>query len=257
MPEMNKLTSSPKRELDVFYVLDISGSMMGDKIGALNRAMEECKDALTTLARSNSDAVVKIAVLTFSTGCRWITVNGPEAMEDFEWEDLEAGGLTDMGAALNELNSKLCQKEFLNSMTGSFLPVIIFMTDGHATDTYENALEEIRRNKWFRRGTKIGFALGDDADIKMISSVVGNSEAVIRTTDLTAFGKLMSFVAVTSSMLNSVTQPMGVEANGEIVVTKAGEEVGGFTTGGLPDGTYNPEPKPTQEEEEKWEGDED
>ena len=114
--------------------------------------------------------------------------------EDFEYEYLEAGGLTDIGAALKELNSKLSRHAFLNSMTGALMPVIIFMTDGYATDDYSKTLEEIRKNRWFARGTKIGFALGDDPDLKMLSSVVGNSEAVIKTTDLDLFKRLMKFV---------------------------------------------------------------
>ena len=63
----------------------------------------------------------------------------------------------------------------------------------------------MRENRWFRRATKIGFALGDDADKKMIASVVGNSEAVIQTNDLEVFKKLIRIVSVTSSMLKSQT----------------------------------------------------
>ena len=204
MPSTNSLTESPRKELHVFYVLDTSGSMEGAKISALNHAMEETTEALKTLAKGNGDARLKIAVMEFNTGCRWITSNGPEDLEeDFEYEYLEAGGLTDVGAALKELNSKLSRHAFLDSMTGALMPVIIFMTDGYATDDYEKELEEIRKNRWFARGTKIGFALGEDPDVKMLSSVVGNSEAVIKTTDLDLFKKLMRFVSVTASMLVS------------------------------------------------------
>ena len=188
MPRINNLSESPRKELHVFYILDTSGSMEGAKISALNHAMEECTAALKTPAKSNGDAKMKIAVMEFNSGCRWITSNGPEDLEeDFEYEYLKAGGLTDIGAALKELNSKLSRHEFLNSMTGALMPVIIFMTDGNATDDYQKALQEIRKNRWFARGTKIGFAIGDDPDYKMLSSVVGNSEAVIKTTDLELF----------------------------------------------------------------------
>ena len=171
MPAITDLGEAPRKELHVFYVLDTSGSMAGAKISALNHAMEECTEALKTLAKNHGDAKLKIAVMEFNSGCKWVTSNGPEDLEeDFEYEYLNAGGLTDMGAALKELNTKLSRHAFLNSMTGALMPVIIFMTDGFATDNYETALEEIRKNRWFRRGTKIGFALGDDPDVKMISS---------------------------------------------------------------------------------------
>ena len=142
MPSTDRLTESPRKELHVFYVLDTSGSMDGAKISALNHAMEECTEALKTLAKSNGDAKLKIAVMEFNSGCKWITSNGPEDLEeDFEYEYLQAGGLTDIGAALRELNNKLSRHAFLNSMTGALMPVIIFMTDGYATDDYTRALE--------------------------------------------------------------------------------------------------------------------
>lgn len=212
----------PRKELHVFYVLDTSGSMEGTKISTLNHAMEETIEALKTLAKGHGDAKLKIAVMEFNTGCKWITSNGPEDLEeDFEYEYLEAGGLTDIGAALKELNSKLSMHEFLGSITGALMPVIIFMTDGYATDEYTKALEEIRNNRWFVRGTKIGFALGEDPDVKMISSVVGNSEAVIKTSDLDLFKRLMQFVSVTSSMLVSKPSTSETSLSGADIVKMA------------------------------------
>lgn len=253
MPNTNSLTESPRKELHVFYVLDTSGSMEGAKISALNHAMEECTEALRTLARGNGDAKLKIAVMEFNTGCKWITSNGPEDLEeDFEYEYLKAGGLTDVGAALKELNDKLSTHAFLNSMTGALMPVIIFMTDGHATDDYTKELEKIRQNRWFARGTKIGFALGDDPDVKMVSSVVGNSEAVIKTTDLELFKRLMKFVSVTPSVLVSQSTTTETKVTGEKIVKQAKEQFGdSFESGGdLPLHEYNKEPEPPVDDED-------
>ena len=202
MPSINSLDEMPRRELHVFYVLDTSKSMEGAKINALNHAMEESMETLKTFAK-NSDIKLKIAVMEFNTGCRWITSNGPEDLEEgFKYEYLEAGGLSDMGAALKELNSKLSRHAFLNSKTGVLRPIIIFVTDGYSTDDYVKALEEIRKNKWYARGKKIGFALGDDSDVKMLSSIVGNSEAVIKTTDFDLFKNLMKYVFMPTSVVH-------------------------------------------------------
>lgn len=254
MPRINNLSESPRKELHVFYVLDTSGSMEGAKISALNHAMEECTEALKTLARSNGDARMKIAVMEFNSGCKWITSNGPEDLEeDFEYEYVKAGGLTDIGAALKELNSKLSRHEFLNSMTGALMPVIIFMTDGYATDDYQKALKEIRKNRWFARGTKIGFAIGDDPDYKMLSSVVGNSEAVIKTTDLELFKRLMRFVSVTASMLVSQSATTNTVNTGGDIINQAKKEMGipSDATVSLDRTEYDPEPV-WDEEDSGW-----
>lgn len=243
MPSTGALGKSARKELHVFYVLDTSGSMYGASISALNHAVEETTEALKTLAQSNGDADLKIAVLEFNSGCRWVTSNGPESAEDFEWEYLDAGGMTDIGAALRELDSKLSRHEFLKSVVGALMPVIVFMTDGFATDNYESALEEIRRNKWFTHGTKIGFAIGDDADLKMLSSVVGNSEAVIKTTDLELFKRLMRFVSVRASMIASQSHTTKSATGGDAIVKAAKEELGlpDNVTPNLSDNQYNKE----------------
>ncbi len=254
MPRISNLSESPRKELHVFYVLDTSGSMEGAKISALNHAMEECTEALKTLARNNGDAKMKIAVLEFNSGCNWITSNGPEDLEeDFEYEYLKAGGLTDIGAALTELNSKLSRHAFLNSMTGALMPVIIFMTDGNATDDYQKALQEIRKNRWFARGTKIGFAIGDDPDYKMLASVVGNSEAVIRTTDLELFKRLMRFVSVTASMLVSQSATTQAVNTGGDIIKQAKKELDlpSNATVKLDQSEYDPEPE-WDEEDSGW-----
>ncbi|OON99267.1 MAG: hypothetical protein ATN35_13415 [Epulopiscium sp. Nele67-Bin004] len=218
---LTDLGEAPRKELHIFYVLDTSGSMEGSKIASVNRAMEECTEALRTLAKNNGDAKLKIAVLEFNSGCRWVTNNGPENMDDFEWEDLQAGGVTDIGSALEELDEKLSRHHFLESMTGALMPVIIVMTDGYATDSYDESLLKIRENRWFKHSTKIGFVIGDDADENMITSIVGNSEAVIKTSDLDLFKRLMKFITVTSSVLVSKLTTDNKDDNGSTVVKNA------------------------------------
>lgn len=231
MPSIGNVSGVPRRALHIFYVLDTSGSMAmsgneeGTKISVLNRAMENCIEALKEFADKNADAELKIAVLEFSSGCKWVTFNGPESLEDFEWESLEAGGQTDFGVALRELNAKLSPDQYLASITGAYRPIIIFMTDGYPTDDYERELESIKTNKFFSKGVKIGFVIGEDADEKMITSVVGNPEAVIRTNDLALFSKLLVKVSVTSSMI--ATKPTMNNDAGEEAVRLANDQTGG------------------------------
>lgn len=242
MPTITTLEKPPRRALHIFYVLDTSGSMGGAPIATLNRAMEETVEVLRKQAKSNADAELKIAVLQFNSGAKWVQPNGPEDMEDFIWEDLTAGGLTDVGAALKELDSKLSRNAYLSSMTGAYLPVIIFMSDGYATDDYQKSLAQIRQNKWFARGTKIGFALGDDPDMKMISEVVGNCEAVVKTDDLDLFARLIKFASVTSSMLCSTSRTSAESVTGATVIEDAIDQ--GVAPASVVDTTVNYSPEP-------------
>jgi uncharacterized protein YegL len=189
--------SLPTRTLTVFYVLDTSVSMEGAPIAALNRAMVETIKALGELAKQQkSDCKLKIAVLSFNSTCRWMQPLGPEEAENFVWEDLQAGGLSNIGEALEELDSKLSRSAFLSDPSGNYLPLMIFMTDGYANDDYKKALNKIRENTWFKLGTKIGFAIGDDPDTGMIAEIVGDPEAVLRTDDLEEFAREIKFRSI-------------------------------------------------------------
>ncbi len=223
MPNIEGVAPPARKALHIFYVLDTSGSMGGEKIAVLNRAMTDTVDALKGVAEGNADAQLKIAVLEFNSYCRWVQPNGPENLEDFIWVNLSATGGTDVAAALTELNSKMSRNAFLDSMTGAALPIVIFMSDGQAAG-YQSQLEQIRRNKWFVRATKIGLAIGNDADVNMIADVVGNSEAVVRPGNLESFARLIKFVSVTSSMLNSQSQVVGTNTSGSSVVQTALEQ---------------------------------
>ena len=253
MPSIAKLEQAPRKDLCIFYVLDSSGSMAGEKIARLNRAMEETITALKDVARTNSDARLKVAVMKFDSDFEWITPNGPEYLEsDFQYENIQAGGLTEIGSALRELNDKLSVKKFMKSAAGSFMPVIIFMSDGLPTDEWEKPLREIRSNKWFTRAIKIGFKIYDDDDdsltreegVKVLASIVGNSEAVIETSDLDFFARLIKFVSVTSSMVVSQSATSSTAPTGASIIQMA-ENVPEGAVQHLPDSDYNPEPEPS------------
>lgn len=229
MPKISELEAMPRRALNIFYVLDTSQSMQGNSIETLNKAMVDTIEILKEQAKGNADAQLKVSVLQFNGGCEWLNTEGPENAEDFVWKNLIPRATTDVGHALAELCDKLSKDKFLSSSTGSYLPIIIFMTDGYATDNYKKELIKIRENKWFARATKVGFALGYDPDLKMIAEIVGHPEAVISTADLTAFGRLIKFVSQTASMLCSQNHTTTTDITGADVVKSAIEHEDGNT----------------------------
>ena len=76
-----------------FYILlDISGSMAGAKIGALNDAMSNLLAELKQISCS-SNQLIDIAVLSFGKEVKWMH-NHPIHVQDFTWCQLSAGGMT-------------------------------------------------------------------------------------------------------------------------------------------------------------------
>ena len=139
----------PRKTMVLFFVVDASGSMLGSKIGVLNSAVEEALPELKSLSESNADAQVKIAVLEFSSGARWLTPGGPIEAENYVWNDINASGVTDLGDACMQLNEKLSTKGFMQEATGSFAPAIILFSDGGPTDDYKEGIATLKANNWF------------------------------------------------------------------------------------------------------------
>ena len=197
-----------RKTMVLFFLVDTSGSMSGEKIGSLNDAIRETVPDLKDLSSNNPDAAIKIAVLQFDTDVRWLYPQ-PIDSESFLWNDLQAGGLTSLGAALNELNGKLSKTQFLQEAAGSYAPVIILLSDGGPTDDFAKGLANVKQNNWFKHAIKVAIAIGNDADKNVLTQFTGNSEAVIEVHNKSALKAIIKFVSVTSSQVNSKSS--GVE----------------------------------------------
>lgn len=212
----------PKKVLPIVYVIDTSASMFGHRIENVNMAMHELEKIMREKINDIPDAEIRIAVLTFSTDARWITQNGLVSVSDFYWNDIIAGGLTDLGAALRELDQKLSRSSFLVSDTGFCAPVIFFMSDGQPTDNWEKAFNGIKdNNRWFQVARKIAVAIGEDANIEVLTKLVGNREAVIQTYDYETLKNMIIAVSVSSSMLAGTSRMAGDTASGQMILENA------------------------------------
>lgn len=187
-----------RRSMTIFFVIDVSGSMAGKKIGAVNQAIEEVLPEIQKLSDENADAEIKIAVMTFSNGFEWLYKPMPVA--DFKWDFIDADGCTDLGEACKELAKKLSRKEFLDDANGSYAPVIYFMSDGEPTDDYKSGLKVLKENKWFQTAIKVAIAIGDDANQNVLEEITGNKELVVTVHTPEKLKKWIRFVSVASKM---------------------------------------------------------
>jgi uncharacterized protein YegL len=219
----------PRKTMVLFFLVDTSGSMGGSKIGAVNAAIEEVIPELKDLSAANADARIKIAALEFSSGSRWVTSQGPEDIELFRWQYLDAGGSTDMGDAFEKLNEKLSIKTFMNEATGSFAPALFLLSDGEPTDDFEHALDKLKQNNWFKKGIKVAVSIGDDANKGMLAKFTGSTESVLEVHSSAMLRKMIRFVSIRASEVASKSVQAGVfgtsgqaAANGGSVVQAAG-----------------------------------
>jgi len=221
MPELENLAPMPRKVMTLFYVVDTSGSMYGSKIQSVNAAMEETMAQLDAISKSNDDAEIRIAVLAFDTNVRWLTPNGPVEPMNFK-PDLSADcGLTSLGAAYKELESKLSRSEFLDTKAGAYAPVILLLSDGAATDNTESGLEKLKHNNWFKRAVKVAFAIAPDAKDEELEKFTGSKEGVLNVSKARELQSLLNKVAVITSEFQSRSAGVGDEKENVTKNTKA------------------------------------
>lgn len=195
-----------KKSMVLFFLVDVSSSMKGERINTMNQAMADVLPELIGVGGDNTE--VRVAVLAFGSGFEWITPE-PMVLEEYQrWRSLEADGVTDLGAALVELNKKMSRKSFLQSPSLSYAPVVFLITDGYPTDNYKAGLETIRQNNWFKYGIKLALALGNGVDMKVLEEFTGDPELVVKANNLEEMKMLVRAISVTSSQIGSSSMPV-------------------------------------------------
>lgn len=202
----------PRRTMVLFFLVDTSGSMEGEKISSLNVAIQEVLPYIKDISTTNADAQIKVAALEFSSGTEWMYPQ-PMDVNDFIWRDLEAGGLTCLGEACVELNNKLSASHgFMNEAAGSFAPAIVLFSDGEPTDDYKRGFEKLKNNNWFKAAIKVAIAIGDDSDQNILAEFTSNKEAVLTVHNKEQLKKIIRFVSVTASQVASSHASVGKDA---------------------------------------------
>ncbi len=170
---------SDKCIVPVIFVLDTSGSMSGERIEAVKNGISTIlKQWKNNNISQSSDVTYKTTILGFSSGIKWYS-NNLVLPEQLNLQEIIAGGVTDLGCALNELNNNLSREQLLSGLQTYCAPIICFITDGVPTDEYKAALSNLKLNAWFKHAIKVAFGIGSDVDASILQELTGNSEAAI------------------------------------------------------------------------------
>ena len=161
------------RPLHFIWIADCSGSMeYGGKIQALNNAIREAIPHMREVADENPHAEILVRAVEFSSGSRW-HVPQPTPIKDFEWNNLLAKGVTDMGLALSMIADQLK----IPPMTKRALPpVLVLISDGHPTDEFDDGLQTLMAEPWGKKSVRIAIAIGEDADQGVLQKFIGHSD---------------------------------------------------------------------------------
>ena len=190
--------------LHLILLIDVSGSMRGQRIAMVNNALENIIKELRR--KDDLNAVIKLSVMEFSEDARWVTPQ-PIPIQDYVFRPLKAEPwLTNYAPAFLALDGKLSRKGFLDPNLGEyFAPLILFITDGEPSDVidFPTALQKLDQNGWFRKSAKYAIVVGEDArtaDVVRLLALFAQAEQNVRYVDEgEALCSLIEFVAVRAS----------------------------------------------------------
>ena len=194
--------------LNILFMIDVSGSMQGQRIGQVNYAMENIFKELRR--RDDANAQIKIGIMEFSDVAKWVTPQ-PVPLQDYVFTQISAQPwITSYSKAFDKLGEVLHRSGFMNPSLGEyFAPLILFVTDGEPVDVneYPAALEKLKHNGWFNKSAKYAIAVGEEAKNeqigRLLATFTGVRENVRYADEGDALCNLIEFIAIRASEVQS------------------------------------------------------
>ncbi len=200
MFDASKYTVPEARPLPVMLLLDISGSMRGVKIDALNGAVRTMLAALSN--EGTRETEIKVSIITFGRSVNRLFPF--TKVSDVQFSDLTAGGETPMGMAFRMAKDIIEDRDETSGR--AYRPAVILVSDGRPTDHWEKPLEEFMSSARCQKSDRMAMAIGKDANIEVLSKFIdGTGHEILeahRAVDIESF-----FKYVTMSVSTRVNSP--------------------------------------------------
>ena len=208
--DIAKFSVAASRPLPVFVLADTSGSMAGDKIAALNLALQEMLAELGKV--SDLRSAIEVGVITF--GDSPVVVQPLAPPQSVSLPELAAFGKTQMGEAVDLVRSML--EDVSVVPTRAFLPTVVLISDGiptglpadlrvkaksgtaDRTDFMDwHPLKALHSSPRAARALRLAMGIGQDARYEMLSAFVNTPGVpVIRGDKAASIAKFLRWVTL-------------------------------------------------------------
>jgi len=178
------------RRLPIYFLIDVSESMVGEPIEQVQDGMA----AIVKELRTDPYALetVYISIIAFAGKAKKIFPL--TELYNFYPPKLPIGGGTSLGVALDYLMNDLdnsVQKTTVE-VKGDWKPIVFLVTDGNPTDEYEKAFDRWNQ-KYRRRVNLIAISLGDNANMNIFGRITDNI-LLLKNTNAESFKSFFKWV---------------------------------------------------------------
>jgi uncharacterized protein YegL len=162
----SKFTAAKAKPLPVILLLDVSGSMGGEKIRNLNDAVRDMLEVFRDT--ENSETEIWVAIITFGDQVK--LHQKLVSAGQIQWQDLSAGGSTPLGVALQMAKAMIEDKDIVPSR--AYRPTVVLVSDGQPTDDWENPLKGFISDGRSGKCDRMAMAIGAQADETVLGKFI-------------------------------------------------------------------------------------
>ncbi|HEX5405045.1 MAG TPA: VWA domain-containing protein [Pseudonocardiaceae bacterium] len=157
MTAMSARSRRPPRPMPVVLLVDVSGSMDGEKIELLNRSVAEMLRAFA--AEDSVRGEIHVAVIVFGGETARLHQPITPAVQ-VSWAEMTASGRTPLGAALTMVNALLADQDVVPDQ--AFPATLVLVSDGAPTDEWQEALDELLDSRKGSKALRLAVGIGSD-----------------------------------------------------------------------------------------------
>ena len=207
-PTKYKVTSA--KPLPVILLLDVSGSMDGEKI---NNLYDATIDMIDTFSDSNSREIsIEVAIITFGNEVKLYNESTPymkaTELKNQGLAPFKANGLTPLGTALRMAKDIIEDKDLTPSKV--YRPAVVLVSDGQPTDNWQEPLDKFINDGRSKKWQRFAIAIGTDVDKSVLEKFVGNYKNLFEAEEAKDIEKVFKTVTMSVSMRAKSQNPNSV-----------------------------------------------
>ena len=159
------------RRLPIYFVIDISESMVGEPIEQVEEGLATIIQALKT--DPNAIETVWISIIVFAGQPK--TLVSLQEIISFYPPKFPIGSGTSLSKGLGHLMFELRKNTIKTTaeQKGDWKPIVFLFTDGVPTDDCKNAIAEWKQN-WQRTANMVAISFGSETDTNLLSELTEN-----------------------------------------------------------------------------------
>lgn len=178
--------------LPLICVVDTSDEMSIIGNDRLRDMLVESIKTLNEAAESNN-YILGTSILFYADEVQWMPFNCFSMMDSLQVNNVDFKGRPNLGKALESMNEMMTRENlFAERDENSYkCPIVLFYSSGVSEDDFEEEIERLKDNDWFRSSTRIALIADKSFDVNIPKALTGDVDAILSVKDIDLLKKFV------------------------------------------------------------------